>query len=212
MPEITIKYFDIKGRAEPIRLALAIGDIPFNDVRLSGPEFNKLKTETNELPFGQLPIMIVDGKTITQSEAILRYCGKLSGLYPKDDDLKAAKVDEMIGAIGDMMMSMFKGRGMDQDKMKEARKEFCEVDLKKFGEGIARICGKDDKGKYLCGDEPMICDLGLYYVVWNVKQGNVDYVDKDVFDKYPKILKSYKAVSEHPKVVEWNKAHPVKAK
>ena len=37
--KIKITYFNMKGRAEPARLCLAIGGIPFEDVRLSGPEF-----------------------------------------------------------------------------------------------------------------------------------------------------------------------------
>ena len=31
-----------------------------------------------------------------------RYCGKLSGLYPKDDDWAAAKIDEIIDTATDI--------------------------------------------------------------------------------------------------------------
>ena len=39
--------------------------------------------ETGVSPFGQAPLLEVDGKPIAQTGAIARYCGKLSGHYPK---------------------------------------------------------------------------------------------------------------------------------
>jgi hypothetical protein len=36
MSKIRVIYFDATGRAEPIRIALSIGNIAFEDVRLSG--------------------------------------------------------------------------------------------------------------------------------------------------------------------------------
>lgn len=41
MPQYTLTYVDIKGRAEAIRLAFTIGNIPFKDDRLSYSEFFK---------------------------------------------------------------------------------------------------------------------------------------------------------------------------
>ena len=36
------------------------------------------------VPFRQLPILVVEEKTIAQTGAIARICGKLSGLYPEE--------------------------------------------------------------------------------------------------------------------------------
>merc|ERR1712176_551002 len=47
------------------------------------------------LPNGQVPVLSVDGECISQSVAILKYAGILSGLYPKDP-LEAARVDSAI--------------------------------------------------------------------------------------------------------------------
>ena len=44
--------------------------------------------ETGISPFGQGPCLEVDGKPIAQTGAIARYCGKLSGHYPKVISLK----------------------------------------------------------------------------------------------------------------------------
>ncbi|TMW65282.1 hypothetical protein Poli38472_007924 [Pythium oligandrum] len=50
-PQIKLKYFNVSARAESIRLAFYIGNVPFEDIRLNREEFAVLK-ET--LPYGQL--------------------------------------------------------------------------------------------------------------------------------------------------------------
>ena len=39
--------------------------------------------ESGVSPFGHAPVLEVDGKPIALTGAIARYCGKLSGHYPK---------------------------------------------------------------------------------------------------------------------------------
>ncbi len=63
---IKMNYFPIQGAAEPARLALVLGEIPFEDARLDRPAMTAM-TEAGELPYGQLPTLVVDGKTIAQS-------------------------------------------------------------------------------------------------------------------------------------------------
>jgi glutathione S-transferase len=65
-----LSYFPIEGRGEAIRLALHIGEIPFEDHRIPFPEWPGVKGTT---PWGSIPILEVDGKTIAQSNTILRF-------------------------------------------------------------------------------------------------------------------------------------------
>jgi hypothetical protein len=46
------------------------------------------------MPFEGLPVLEVEGKPLSQSNAILVYVGKEVGLYPTDN-WEAAKVDEV---------------------------------------------------------------------------------------------------------------------
>ena len=92
-PKIVLHYFPIQGPAEPARLALVLGGIPFEDVRHNREEMLKMRAD-GELPYGQLPIMTVDGKMLAQSGAIANWCAKLAGLVPKDSFV-AAKVEEV---------------------------------------------------------------------------------------------------------------------
>jgi glutathione S-transferase len=43
MPAYKVIYFDTKGRAEPIRLALTVAGQEFEDVRYSKEEWEKVK-------------------------------------------------------------------------------------------------------------------------------------------------------------------------
>lgn len=93
MPQLKLTYFDMAARAEPIRLALFMDGIEFEDCRILPPEFATLKPT---LPSGQLLVLEVDGYVLSQSHAILRYIGNLTGLYPQTV-LDAAKCDAAVG-------------------------------------------------------------------------------------------------------------------
>lgn len=82
-PKLKLTYFPFGGRAAPIRLALLAGKIDFEDHRLSFPEFGAAKA-AGVFKFGQLPCLEVDGEQVAQSDAILRYVGRLGGFYPED--------------------------------------------------------------------------------------------------------------------------------
>ena len=53
-PKLKLTYFNIKARAEPTRLALFIGGIPFEDIRLAHGE--EWPAHKGEMPYGQVPV------------------------------------------------------------------------------------------------------------------------------------------------------------
>ena len=205
MSNITLKYFDGKGRGEAIRLTLAVGNIPFKDDRISFAKLADLK-KTKELPFDQVPVMIVDGKTVSQSGAILRYCGKLAGLYPKDDLIAAARIDEMLCAMEDLVTAAAGVFGVkDPEKLKEALNALLEVATPRFVKGVDRIRGENNNAKFLCGNNISIADLFLYAIVRMIRDKEIKNVPKDLLDKSSTLMKSYKETNKHPKIVEWYK-------
>lgn len=56
------------------------------------------------MPFGQVPVLEIDGKKIGQSVAICRYVAKQVGLAGKDD-LQALEIDSTVDTIHDMRAS-----------------------------------------------------------------------------------------------------------
>ncbi len=118
MDKLKLTYFDFSGgRAEPARLALHIGGIPFEDFRFSPADFAEIRKTT---PLNQVPTLHVDDVQVTQSDAITRYAGKLAGLYP-DDDLQALFCDEVMGALEDVNTMIGATFGMTGDALKNAR-------------------------------------------------------------------------------------------
>ena len=80
MTNYKLTYFDFDGgRAEPVRIAFHHGGIEFEDVRISFEEFMKTRESTR---FNSVPTLAIDGKIVTQTNAMLRFIGKKVGLYP----------------------------------------------------------------------------------------------------------------------------------
>jgi prostaglandin-H2 D-isomerase / glutathione transferase len=209
MPEIKLLYFPIKGRAEAIRLAFTIGRVEFTDETFPFSEFPALK-ESGRLPFGQVPLLTVDGKDYTQSAGMLRYAGRLSGLYPKNDDLAALGIDQFVIGIEDVNTAM-RYSGKDPEGLKAARMEFIETAGPRFLGGLeTQATANTASDAWLSGPSISIADLVLYYTFGNIIFGFVDHIDATYLEAFPRLMASYNAVANHPAVAAWNKDHPWK--
>ena len=94
-------------RAEVSRISLFYGSINYEDIRISREDFlsakmNGFTKSGHYLPLRQIPVLIINNYSLTQTGAMSRYCGKLSGLYPINDELLAAKIDQIIDICTDM--------------------------------------------------------------------------------------------------------------
>ncbi|TMW67144.1 hypothetical protein Poli38472_012260 [Pythium oligandrum] len=102
-PTLALTYFDMPGRARVLRRALALGGVRFEDRALSRDQIAALKPT---LPYGMVPVLTLlpDGLVVAESQAILRYIGRMTGLYPpfKEDPLAAALVDEVLDSFDDL--------------------------------------------------------------------------------------------------------------
>ena len=65
-----VYYFDLYGRAEAIRMMLSKAGVEFEDVRMTGEEFNDLKA-SGKFEYSQVPMLeLEDGTCLTQTNAI----------------------------------------------------------------------------------------------------------------------------------------------
>jgi len=205
-PKLKVTYFNAKGRAEPTRLALTIGGIAFEDERIDGPTFFGRK---ESLPFGSLPVIEVDGRTISQSGAMLRYAGRLSGLYPSDA-LVAAKVDQLVDGCADVGSCLDPSfREQDAEKKLALRAAFMETSFPRYVGAIERLV----EGPFAVGEELTIADLSIYGMVAGFRAGYLDGIPTDCVcaEKFPKICKLVELVDANPAVKAWNDAHAPKA-
>jgi glutathione S-transferase len=72
------------------------------DKRVTPQEWSALKADA---PFGQLPVLYIDGKPLAQSPAIDRYVAKITGFLP-DDPLTAALADQAYFFVEDVWQPM----------------------------------------------------------------------------------------------------------
>ncbi|KAI6232874.1 Cytosolic glutathione S-transferase 2B [Aphelenchoides fujianensis] len=104
MPNYRLTYFQPRALAECSRLVLVYSGQPFEDIRLTHDEFPKLK-DTLGLPYGQLPLLEVDGQKIVQSGAIVRFLAKRFGLNGANE-FESAKADGIHAFYYDMFRTM----------------------------------------------------------------------------------------------------------
>ena len=190
-------------RAETSRIALFIGGIEFEDIRPSREELKKMKTE-GFFPFGQFPILHVDDKTIAQTGAIARFCGKLSGLYPKDNNFYAAKVDEVLDLATDIT---FKIRPAliekDPDKRREMRRELTQTVLPIWLGFMETLLERNGKTGYFVNDSLTVADLAAWRLCGWISGGIIDGIPESILDKFPLIIKHKNHISNLPKILEW---------
>ena len=208
--KITLYYFKIPfWRAEVTRLSLYIGDIPFEDYRVEGDDYEKFK-KTGELPnkkiapFKQLPVLDVDGKIFAQTGAIARFCGKISGMYPKNDDYKAALIDQIIEGAQDInYLVTLSGRDKDPERKKIARDILATKHLPKWFQFLENLLKKNTKSIYFVGNDLTIADLAIWRLLGWLKSGMLDGVPKTILDDYENLNKLREEIYQNPKVIKW---------
>ena len=208
--KITLYYFKIPfWRAEVTRLSLYIGDIPFEDYRIEGNDYDKFK-KTGELPnkkiapFKQLPVLDVDGKIFAQTGAIARFCGKLSGLYPKNDDYKAALIDQIIEGAQDInYLVTLSGRDKDLERKKIARDILATRHVPKWFQFLEDLLKQNTESIYFVGGDLTIADLAIWRLLGWLKSGMLDGVPSTILDNYENLNKLREQIYKNPKVIKW---------
>ncbi len=208
--KITLYYFKIPfWRAEVTRISLFIADIPFNDHRIEGDEYDEFK-KTGRLPngkiapFKQLPVLEVDGKIFAQTGAIARYCGKLSGLYPKNDDYKSALIDQIIEAAQDInFLVTLSGRDKDPEKKKIAREILATRHLPKWFKYLENLNNQNDQSVYFVGKDLTIADLAIWRLLGWLTSGLLDGVPTNILEPYSNLIKLRNEIYNNSKVIRW---------
>lgn len=208
--KITLYYFKIPfWRAEVTRLSLFIGNIPFEDYRIEGDDYDKFK-KSGELPnkkiapFKQLPVLDVDGKIFAQTGAIARFCGKLSGLYPKNDDYKAALIDQIIETAQDInFLVTLSSRDKDPEKRRAARDILTNKHLPKWFEFLENILKQNVHSVYFVGNDLTIADLAIWRLLGWLKSGMLDGVPTTILDEYNNLNKLRDEIYKNHKIIKW---------
>ena len=194
-------------RAEVGRIALFMGDIKFDDVRIKREDFSTAKetgtlSDGTVLPFHQIPCLVVDDVSIAQTGAIARFCGKLSGLYPTHDDVNAAKIDDFIDFATDLTVMIDNtSNKTDEEKKIKARRDLATGPLKRKLSMLEKNISSDSE--WLVTSNISIADVAIWRLLGWLSSGILDGMPTDLLSGFPKIRKLCLAVDKHPKIQKW---------
>ena len=187
MPQLKLSYFDFHGgRAEPIRLTLAVGGVAFEDHRFTFPEFAEVR---KTVPFGQVPVLHVDGVQVTQSDAILRYAGKLAGLYPTDP-LQALLCDEVAYVVEEASVRIGPTFRMSGEEQKAARLALVNGSMPVYLAWLqAQLAAHG--GEFFADNRLTVADLKVFVDVRGLNSGRLDHVPTDLVERVAPALNAH---------------------
>jgi len=215
-PKIKLTYFAIPGRAESTRLALTIGSVEFEDERITSAEWSVRKASKSGDSLKQLPLLEVNGQELGQSKAIVRYAGKVAGLYP-NDPFMAAQVDLVLDSLDDRLQLFQPTFGIaDQAFRIAARKEIAGA-LTPTGDRTAAVrfnvvtqalndrVGANLNG-FVVGPSLSIADLALFCDQSALNGGFLEGIDDSCFldsngqHRYPHLVAHRHRIANLPAV------------
>jgi glutathione S-transferase len=206
MTKLKLTYFDFHGgRGEPARLALSIGGVPFEDDRVAPSDWPARKANT---PFGALPVLEVDEQTLSESNAINRYVGKLANLYPSDA-WQAALCDEVMEAVEDIGSKIGATLFLPEEEKKVKRKELAEGPIPFY---LTRLQDRlaAHGGQYFAADRLSVADLKVFVWIRHLKSGVLDHIPADLPDRVaPKLVEHYERVKDHPGIKAYYAKHGI---
>lgn len=187
MDKLKLTYFDFSGgRAEPARLALHLGGIPFEDYRFAAADFPEIRKTT---PLNQVPTLQINDLVVTQSDAITRYAGKLAGLYP-EDNLQALLCDEVIGALEDINVKIGASFGLKGEELKKARDGLASDTLPRYLRWLQHRL-ESHGGAFFADNRLTIADLKALVVLRGLSSGKLDHIPTDLVASVAPKLKEY---------------------
>jgi glutathione S-transferase len=192
-----LSYFDFDGgRGEVARLAFAIGGVSFIDDRVPFAAWRERRPHT---PFGGLPVLEIDGRSLAQSNSINRYVGRLVGLYPADA-WQAARCDEAMDAVEDIGARILATFELPAAEKRTQREALVNGLIPLF---LVRLQDRLEAqgGRYFADDRLTVADLKVFVWVRHIKSGSLDHVPADLVARLaPELAEHFERVRRLPKI------------
>ncbi|KAK2151389.1 hypothetical protein LSH36_365g05030 [Paralvinella palmiformis] len=203
MPNYKVIYFGVRGYAETIRLVFAAAGVAYDDNRIEMKDWMVLKPT---MPFGQLPVLEVDGMKLAQSDSICRFLADKFGLMGRHPIEKAA-IDacaETISEIRVIVMRVQTNMDIPQDVKDKEMKVVLEEKVPPILEKL-EVCLKKNKSgdKYFYGDTISLADIHFFACCETVVRLN-----PKAFDNFPKLAALYDRVKNHSHIYKWLQQRP----
>lgn len=198
---LKLTYFPAPGRAEPIRIALRLGGLTFTDERLPFPEYAAAKS-SGRFPLGFVPMLEIDGTSIHQTAAILRWAARVgdTSLYPTDP-WPALLVDSVLDTFNDTLSHALTPSLFERDPAKKLalRAAFAAGPMKLAYDYVESLLATSG-GPFVAGDTLSIADLVVAQQVLQIRSGTLDGLTAELLAQWPRIVALADAYVAHPKI------------
>ncbi|WKX93326.1 hypothetical protein Q1695_010962 [Nippostrongylus brasiliensis] len=201
MVHYKLTYLQGRGYAEVTRQIFALAGQEYDDVRIPREELAALKPE---LPFGQVPVLEVDGKKIAQSYAIARYVARQFG-YAGKNAFDEALVDSLADQCKDFFIEtrpyVLVKLGFNEGNVEDVAKELVLPAREKLFTFVAKFL-KNNKSGFLVGDSVTWADLVL-------AEFSSQFQDvADFYKGFPEIKAHSEKVRSIPALKKWIETRP----
>jgi len=197
-----LTYFDVAGRADAARLSFLLGGVKFEDVRFDekteDEDLGKLKA-AGVLPYGQVPVLEVNGKFIAQSKAIARLAAQAAGLYFDGDAVTESIGESVVEAAQDIYEELSKIRWRITDA---AEKAAAIAKAKETFGAKTELIKKLYSGTFFLGTKISYADVAMFQMF-----RIANFLDNTFLDAAPEWKEFFTALSTNPAVAEYDRTH-----
>jgi len=139
---------------------------------------------------------------VTQSDAMLRYAGKLAGLYPADA-YQALLCDEVAYVVEEAGVKLGPTFSMKGDEQKAARIALVNSSMPVYLGWLQKQLLAHG-GEYFADNRLTVADLKVFVDVRGLNSGRLDHVPTDLVEKVAPALNAHmQRVAQHPVVLAY---------
>jgi len=206
--DVKLYYFNVRARAELLRLIMSDASIPFQDIRFTSDEWQKQYKGVS--PLGQAPwieFKSADGKqhSLAQTGAIVRFLAKVANLYGSNP-WEAARCDMIHEAILDIVQKIYPiFRAQTPDEKEAKTKTFANEELPPWVNALEKQLSSNNDGKgFFVGDNLTFADLAAYNMFSFLASMVPGWATNA-----PKLAALVERVGARPRIAAWVKSRPV---
>jgi glutathione S-transferase len=198
---LKLSYLSLRARAEPIRMVLCYGNVPFENHIITMKDWPSKKNDKKIAPFGQLPSLeLPNGEILAETGAIIRLAAKLANVFPLDI-YDAAKADMIFELAVDMNMinPILNFFAVDTERWQTAHDDYfakLPFHLKNLNELL-------DGKEFFGGSTPHHGDFAIFHVLFNSKA-----VQPECLDNFPAMNEYVERVRNLPAIAKYLRERP----
>ncbi|GMR45044.1 hypothetical protein PMAYCL1PPCAC_15239, partial [Pristionchus mayeri] len=203
MPLYKLSYFEERGLGEVSRQLFHLSGTPFWDNRIPFDHWPRIKEYT---PFGQVPILCVDGEELPQSFAIARYLANQFGFAGKSAFESAwvdALADQHKDYLNEIKPFLMVANGFAEGDKEKMMNEMAKPSIRKYFTILEKQAKDNGSNGYFVGNSITWIDL-----VVSDHMGVIETLVPNAFDGFPLVEAVRQKITSEPKLKEWIEKRP----